>query len=82
MLRDFICIICFVKHIFYNYVTPTKKKNETLTNAFLMLLHTNKYNAAIEDLFIEICRYLSYNGLEQTPILSCTSEEITYKIKL
>jgi len=44
-------------------------------------LHSNKYNMAIEDLFIEICRYLSYSELEQTPILSCTSEEITYTFK-
>lgn len=58
-----------------------QKKVGALTNAFLMLLHNNKYNVAIEELFIEICRYLSYSGLEQKPILSCTSDEILYKIK-
>jgi hypothetical protein len=61
-----------------NYNDLLQKKVGALTNAFLMLLHNNKYNMAIEDLFIEICRYLSYSELEQTPILSCTSEEITY----
>ena len=58
-----------------------QKKVGALTNAFLMLLHNNKYNMAIEELFIEICRYLSYSGFEQTPILSCTSDEITYKFQ-
>ena len=58
-----------------------QKKVGALTNAFLMLLHNNKYNVAIEELFIEICRYLSYSGLEQKPILSCTSDEITYKFQ-
>lgn len=58
-----------------------QKKVGALTNAFLMLLHNNDYNVGIENLFIEICEYLSYNGLEQTPILSCTSENIFYQIK-
>ena len=64
-----------------NYNEFLQKKVGALTNAFLMLLHNNKYNVDIEELFIEICRYLSYSELEQTPILSCTSEEITYTFK-
>ena len=58
-----------------------QKKVGALTNAFLMLLHNNKYNVDIEDLFIEICCYLSYSGLEQTPILSSTTENIIYKFE-
>ena len=58
-----------------------QKKVGALTNAFLMLLHNNKYNVAIEELFIEICRYLLYSEFEQTPTLSCTSDEITYKFQ-
>ena len=63
----------------YNEVLQTKVG--ALTNAFLMLLHTRRYTINIEDLFIEICRYLSYSKLEQTPILSCSTENITYKFE-
>jgi hypothetical protein len=63
----------------YNKVLQTKVG--ALTNAFLMLLHTRRYTINIDDLFIEICRYLSYSGLEQTPILSCSTENITYKFE-
>lgn len=58
-----------------------QKEVGALTNAFLMLLHTRRYTINIEDLFIEICRYLSYSKLEQTPILSCSTENITYKFE-
>jgi len=64
-----------------NYNEFLQKKVGALTNAFLMLLHNSKYNVNIEELFIEICGYLLYRELEQTPILSCTSEEITYKFQ-
>tara|TARA_B110000285_G_scaffold77352_1_gene89076 strand:+ start:7869 stop:8627 length:759 start_codon:yes stop_codon:yes gene_type:complete len=64
-----------------NYNDFLQKKVGALTNAFLMLLHNNKYNVSIEDLFIEICRYLIYSGLEQTPILSTTTNKITYIVK-
>jgi len=55
-----------------------QKKVGALTNAFLMMLNVNKYNIRIEELFIEICKYLSHIGLEQTPILSTSSDEINY----
>ena len=58
-----------------------QKKVGALTNAFLMLLHNNKYNVDIKDLFIEICRYLSYSELEQNPTLSCSTENIIYKFE-
>ena len=40
-----------------NYNDFLQKKVGALTNAFLMLLHNNKYNVSIEDLFIEIKGY-------------------------
>lgn len=64
-----------------NYNIYLQKRVGALTNAFLMLLHNNKYTVNIEDLFVEICRYISYSGLEQTPILSSAAENISYKIK-
>lgn len=65
-----------------NYNDFLQKKVGALTNAFLMLLHNNKYYVNIEDLFVEICQYLSYSGLDQTPVLSCSSDKILYKIEL
>lgn len=55
-----------------------QKRVGALTNAFLMLLNSSKYNISIEEVFIEICKYLSHTGLKQTPILSTTSNEIKY----
>lgn len=55
-----------------------QKKVGALTNAFLMTLNNSKYNISIEELFIEICKYLSHIGLEQTPILSTTRSENRY----
>lgn len=63
-----------------NYNKFLQKKVGALTNAFLMLLHNNKYHVDIEELFIEICSYLSYSGLKQTPILSCMTENILFVI--
>lgn len=60
----------------YNFFL--QKKVGALTNAFLMTLNANKYDIGIEELFIEICKYLSHIGLEQTPILSTTSGENEY----
>ena len=56
-----------------------QKKVGALTNAFLMMLNLNKYNIDMEELFIEICKYLSHIGLAQTPLLSTSNDEIKYR---
>jgi hypothetical protein len=55
-----------------------QKRVGALTYAFLMLLNISKYKISIEELFIEVCKYLSHTGLKQTPILSTTSNELKY----
>lgn len=58
--------------------SDTQQSNGAFTNAFIESLRKNKHNVTIMMLYRDICLRLFNNGFTQSPVLSCSSYQLSY----